>query len=308
MFAVIFVVRPRSRNERTTTRAREITRPKLEAIDGFIDNERSPAQRIQAGSLLVDWRDEKAVIAGAPRPSTTSFRQRGRNEIFEDYAYAVGEIIPIPRCRPRDTRWMKTFRRNRNRRGESVTITEFIPKGDLTLSGRAGQHLPPMAWSTREVFESIYHPGKHLRLGFLDQPRSAKPGAHTRGRRPNLATGAPGSSVTTGCSTGGKPHNIIPTWRQSLTDIEPRAGGHAARGSEHAGLPIRRPTFPARAGPGGRRFVRQCQPLGRLAKDLEQTGGPIVNTSSAFAGQAGRHTGMPNASSSIRPPRPGSSA
>ena len=63
MFAVIFEVQPkRERWDEYLGIARGL-RPKLEAIDGFMDNERYRSQRTEGRLLSLSiWRDEKAVI------------------------------------------------------------------------------------------------------------------------------------------------------------------------------------------------------------------------------------------------------
>ena len=63
MFAVIFEVRPKQKHWDDYLGLAKQLRPKLEAIDGFLDNERFGSKRT-AGLLLSlsIWRDEKSVI------------------------------------------------------------------------------------------------------------------------------------------------------------------------------------------------------------------------------------------------------
>jgi heme-degrading monooxygenase HmoA len=63
MFAVIFEVRPKKERGNDYLDLAKYLTPKLEAIDGFIDNERFESKRTEGRVLsLSTWRDEKAVV------------------------------------------------------------------------------------------------------------------------------------------------------------------------------------------------------------------------------------------------------
>src|SRR5260370_25512843 len=63
MFAVIFEVQPKPERWDDYLGLAKQLKPKLEAIDGFIDNERFESKRTKGRLLsLSTWRDEKAVI------------------------------------------------------------------------------------------------------------------------------------------------------------------------------------------------------------------------------------------------------
>ena len=63
MFAVIFEVQPKPERWDDYLDLASELKPKLEAIDGFIDNERFESKRTKGRLLsLSTWRDEKAVI------------------------------------------------------------------------------------------------------------------------------------------------------------------------------------------------------------------------------------------------------
>src|SRR5215469_9982664 len=93
MFAVIFEVQPKKERFDDYLALAKALKPKLEAIDGFIDIDRLASQRT-AGRLLSlsIWRDEKAVIRWRTHAEHHAVQERGRFEVFEDYRLRVGEI------------------------------------------------------------------------------------------------------------------------------------------------------------------------------------------------------------------------
>ena len=63
MFVVIFEVQPRNQRLNDYLDLGKYLKSKLEAIDGFIDNERFESKRAKGRVLsLSTWRDEKAVV------------------------------------------------------------------------------------------------------------------------------------------------------------------------------------------------------------------------------------------------------
>ena len=63
MFAVIFEVKPKQERFDEYLELAKQLKPKLEAIDGYIDNERFKSLRDQHRLVsLSTWRDEKAVV------------------------------------------------------------------------------------------------------------------------------------------------------------------------------------------------------------------------------------------------------
>ena len=72
MFAVIFEVQPKKEREDQYLALASRLKPELEAIDGFIDNERFESKRTEGDVLpLSTWRDEKAVVRCARRVNIT---------------------------------------------------------------------------------------------------------------------------------------------------------------------------------------------------------------------------------------------
>ena len=93
MFVVIFEVQPKQeRWDDYPALARQL-KPKLQAIDGFIDNERFRSRRTEGRLLsLSTWRDEKAVVRWRTHGEHHGVQEKGRFEVFQDYHLRVGEV------------------------------------------------------------------------------------------------------------------------------------------------------------------------------------------------------------------------
>jgi heme-degrading monooxygenase HmoA len=172
MFAVIFEVHPRKdRWDDYLSLAKQL-KPKLEAIDGFIDNERFGSKKTEGSVLsLSSWRDEKAVVRWRTHGEHHGVQERGRSEVFEDYHLRVGEITVDSRPPMGLTVEEQRFDETDIGAAKTCTITEVSPSNESN-SGRqfdrvmAYLHLDPRADGLveREVFESITNPGKLLIL------------------------------------------------------------------------------------------------------------------------------------------------
>jgi heme-degrading monooxygenase HmoA len=172
MFAVIFEVTPRKERWDDYLGLAKYLKPKLEAIDGFIDNERYSSKRTEGRLLsLSTWRDEKAVIRWRTQEQHHGVQEKGRFEIFEDYHLRVGEITGD--TAPPNGLAVTQKRYDETEIGEArtVTITELTPAEGSTLGARpdllpAHLGLQPgrQGLVDQEAFESIYNPGKLLLL------------------------------------------------------------------------------------------------------------------------------------------------
>jgi heme-degrading monooxygenase HmoA len=167
MFAVIFEVKPREgRFDDYLELARQL-KPRLEAIDGFIDNERFKNLRDPRWVLsLSTWRDEKAVIRWRTQGEHHGVQEKGRFEVFEDYHLRVGEIFDDSK-----SKLEKQQRFDETEIGEAkvVSITEVEPKqkGDVagdSLAAELGLDRHRAGLVEQKTFESIYVPGKILLL------------------------------------------------------------------------------------------------------------------------------------------------
>jgi heme-degrading monooxygenase HmoA len=168
MFIVIFEVQPKpDRFDDYLALAKQL-KPKLEAMAGFIDNERFRSQRDDGRLLsLSTWRDEKAVVRWRTQSEHHGVQEKGRFEIFADYHLRVGEITAD--TAPPDglaiTEWR--FDETEVGKAKAATITELTPAGDEALDqvpARLGLAPAQQGLVALEVFESIYNRGKLVLL------------------------------------------------------------------------------------------------------------------------------------------------
>lgn len=193
MFVVIFEVQPRKERWDDYLALAKQLKPKLEAIDGFIDNERFASTRA-AGRLLSlsTWRDEKAVVRWRTHGEHHGVQEKGRFEIFGDYHLRVGEITA-------DTHPPHGARIEQQRLDETeigaakaVTITEITPDDGGSpdvLPARLGLDPSSRALVDQELFESIYAPGKFLLLASwrdVDAASAWEPAAAPKSPRQRL--------------------------------------------------------------------------------------------------------------------------
>jgi heme-degrading monooxygenase HmoA len=180
MFAVIFEVQPREgRFDDYLDLAKQL-RPKLEAIEGFIDIDRFGSKRTAGRVLSLSiWRDEKAVVRWRTQGDHHGAQQRGRFEIFADYRLRVGEIAadtaPPAGVAVEQTRFDETQVGD----AKTATITEVMPRDNAALDAdrlRAALGLRDEADGLigQELFESIYNPGKLLLLASWRDADAAK--------------------------------------------------------------------------------------------------------------------------------------
>ena len=177
MFAVIFEVQPKPERFDDYLALAKALKPKLEAIDGFIDNERFKSLR--DGRRLVSlstWRDEKAVIRWRTQGEHHGVQEKGRFEVFEDYHLRVGEIFAdskIPAAK------QQRFDETEIGEAKAMSLTEVEPN---QTGGVPAEALPAQLGLDRgaggvigqETFESITTPGKLLLLVSWRDARAAE--------------------------------------------------------------------------------------------------------------------------------------
>jgi heme-degrading monooxygenase HmoA len=171
MFAVIFEVRPKEERFDDYLALAKQLKPKLEAIEGFIDNDRFKSRR-SAGLLLSlsTWRDEKAVIRWRTHGEHHDVQEQGRFAVFQDYHLRVGEIVADSEPPQGLVIVQQRFDETAVGAGKAVTISELAAAAD---DEPASADLPRDLGLPRigtegvvdhDTFESIYTPGKLLLL------------------------------------------------------------------------------------------------------------------------------------------------
>jgi heme-degrading monooxygenase HmoA len=166
MFSVIFEVFPKEGRLDTYLELAGRLKPLLEAVDGFIDNERFESQR-RPGCLLSHstWRDEKSVVRWRTHEGHHGVQKKGRFEIFDDYHLRVGEVTADTGA-PQAAIHEQRFDETEVGAAKLVTLTEAVPRTG-TAFGRAedlfaaiGFDAAQRGLADHDVFASIYTPGK----------------------------------------------------------------------------------------------------------------------------------------------------
>jgi len=169
MFVVVFEVQPKKVSDYLDLA--KFLKPKLEAIDGFIDNERFESKRAKGRLLsLSTWRDEKAVVRWRTQGEHHRVQEKGRFEVFEDYHLRIGEVTDDTNSPPGPMAQQR-FDETANPAAKAVSITELSPpEGDKQkvaaehLAARVGLDKRAGDLVDHEIYESIYNPGKLLLL------------------------------------------------------------------------------------------------------------------------------------------------
>ncbi len=168
MFAVIFEVQPKTERFDEYLALAKFLKPKLEAIDGFIDVDRFASQRTAGRILSLSiWRDEKAVVRWRTQAEHHGAQERGRFEVFEDYRLRVGEITADSAS---GTPVQQRFDETQAGDAKAMTISVIAPRPDgapgnaADLAAQLGLRAGADGLVDYEAFESIYAPGKLLLL------------------------------------------------------------------------------------------------------------------------------------------------
>jgi len=149
MFAVIFEVNPRPEAWETYLGHAAALRPELQAIEGFIANERYASLDRRGWLVSVSiWRDEKALIRWRTHALHHDIQGKGRSGIFADYHLRVGEIVA-------DTEAGLPMAQQR------FDSTEVAADKALTLTER---RLDAAGSADGDAFDSITRPGNGLYL------------------------------------------------------------------------------------------------------------------------------------------------
>jgi heme-degrading monooxygenase HmoA len=166
MFSVILEVHPRPEKFDLYLDLAKDLRPILEAIDGFIDNERFESSR-RPGWILSHstWRDEKSVVRWRTVAKHHDTQQRGRDEVFQDLR--VGEIVADTAPPAGASILEQRLDETEIGRARYVTLTEVQHP-----SGGSAAALPDCLGLDREradlidhdAFASIYNKGKFALL------------------------------------------------------------------------------------------------------------------------------------------------
>ena len=122
MFAVIFEVQPKQERFDDYLAIAGGLKPKLEAIEGFIDNQRFRNKRDDRWLLsLSTWRDEKALVRWRTQARHHTVQEKGRSEIFLDYHLRIGQVTQDSNLP--DGHVLEEQRLDETETGDATTIT-----------------------------------------------------------------------------------------------------------------------------------------------------------------------------------------
>jgi heme-degrading monooxygenase HmoA len=168
MFSVIFEVNPRRERADDYLSLAAHLKPRLEKVEGFVDNERFESKR-RPGWVLSHstWRDEKSLVRWRTDGEHHGVQERGRLEVFSDYRIRVGNITADSHPPSGQPVTMQRLDETEVGSAKFVTLTEVVPQP----GARAGERVDELAELLglpssepevidHDVFASIYTKGK----------------------------------------------------------------------------------------------------------------------------------------------------
>lgn len=168
MFSVIFEVLPRQGKKDEYLELAKGLKPKLEATDGFVDNERFESL-LRPGWVLSHstWRDEKSLVRWRTQGEHHATQAKGRFQIFDDYhlriADAMSDTAPSREAPVLEQRFDET----EVGKAKVMTFTELTPSKGVTLTSNVDLLLSQLGLDVKDeavpeydVWTSIYNPGK----------------------------------------------------------------------------------------------------------------------------------------------------
>jgi heme-degrading monooxygenase HmoA len=181
MFSVIFEVLPNDGKKKEYLELAKHLKPILEAVDGFVDNERFESL-LRPGWVLSHstWRDEKSVVRWRTEGEHHATQSKGRFEIFQDYHLRVGDVTSDtapPKEAPVNER---RFDETETGAAKLMTFTEVVPvregafASQIDLPARLGLDIEGRGVVEHDVWASIYNPGKLALLIAWNDPTAAE--------------------------------------------------------------------------------------------------------------------------------------
>jgi len=170
MFTVLFEVHPAPGQQDAYLKQAAHLKPLLEAIPGFIDNERYASTTRDGWVLsLSTWEDEKALVRWRTQGEHHAVQRLGRDRIFSDYHLRVCEVLADSHSPVGRTVIEQRLDTTVTGEAKAVSITELTPATDASLAqepgrvpGLLGLDLARDGLIGQDVFASITHPGKLL--------------------------------------------------------------------------------------------------------------------------------------------------
>jgi heme-degrading monooxygenase HmoA len=177
MFSVIFEVLPKSERFDEYLSIAVHLKPKLERVDGFVDNERFESRR-RPGWLLSHstWRDEKSVVRWRTTREHHMMQEKGRSEVLADYHLRVGDVTADTDAPVEAPIREQRFDETEVGAAKLVTLTEMTPQLGTTVApadvlAALGLDAAQAGVVDYDVFASIYNARKlAVLVSWMDAP------------------------------------------------------------------------------------------------------------------------------------------
>ena len=181
MFSVIFEVLPNDGKKKEYLELAKHLKPILEAVDGFVDNERFESL-LRPGWVLSHstWRDEKSVVRWRTEGEHHATQSKGRFEIFQDYHLRVGDVTSDTAPPKEAPVYERRFDETETGAAKLMTFTEVVPvregafASQIDLPARLGLDIEGRGVVEHDVWASIYNPGKLALLIAWNDPTAAE--------------------------------------------------------------------------------------------------------------------------------------
>jgi heme-degrading monooxygenase HmoA len=183
MFAVIFEVQPKQERWDDYLVIAKRLKPSLEAIEGFIDNDRFKSLRDGRRLLSVStWADEKALVRWRVHGGHHAAQERGRFEIFEDYRLRVGEIASDSGLAESAFAHQQRFDETKAGGAKWASVTEIVlsdragaaMQSETAAAASVGLARDAAGLVSLEAFASIYTQGKLALLASWRDEQAAR--------------------------------------------------------------------------------------------------------------------------------------
>ncbi len=168
MFNVIFEVHPHPDKFEQYLELAQHLKPRLTAIDGFIDIERFASLTRPGWVLsLSSWRDEKSLVRWRTDSEHHLAQVEGRARIFDDYHLQIGEVVRDSTVGAGELAHQQRFDETEVGLAKAVGLTEIrcvAPSARTRIQAMLDASNSNGLVADIELYESIYAPGKFCAL------------------------------------------------------------------------------------------------------------------------------------------------
>jgi heme-degrading monooxygenase HmoA len=168
MFNVIFEVHPHADRFEQYLELAQHLKPRLTAIEGFINNERFASLTRPGWVLsLSSWRDEKSLVRWRTDSEHHRVQVEGRVRVFDDYRLQIGEVISDSSVGTDELPQQHRFDETEVGAAKAVGLTEMrcvASSAQAYIQAVLGSSNADGLVADIELYESIYSPAKFCAL------------------------------------------------------------------------------------------------------------------------------------------------